>query len=147
MKSVSHPPQPPHPRFSRAFSLVELAIAVGLASFALIALLGLMTVGFQAGGSAKVETVISAMAPCVISKLQGQPYGALANGTFYFDAQGNEVPSQAEAAYRCITSVSPVTSVSGVQSNLTSVVLTFEWPVTAATPQKATLQASVARYE
>jgi len=133
-------------RRAAGFSLVEIAIAIGIASFALIALLGLITVGYQAGGDAKEETLLAGLAQDVLGQLRGEDFDTLAPGTFYFDSQGNAMTNDSGAVYRCTTRFAAV-NLPNVQSNLTAATLTFEWPVGAQTPQKMVIQASLARHE
>lgn len=135
----------PDRKRSPGFSLVELALALGIASFALIALLGLITVGYQTGGDAKEETLIAGMAQYVYGELKEQPFDTLATQTFYFDAQGNPLPGNTDAVYRCVTQIRAVDELPGVQTNLIGARLVFEWPPSAATPQRMIFQTSIAR--
>jgi uncharacterized protein (TIGR02598 family) len=139
--------QPPASNVSAGFSLVELALAMGIASFALIALLGLITVGYQTGGDAKDETLISGMAQYVWGELKGRDFDSLTSSIFYFDAQGSPLPGEEGAAYRCAASFQTVAGLPDVQSNLTMAQLAFEWPPAAASPQRMVVQTSIVQNE
>lgn len=54
------PPRFPAP--NTGFSLVEITVALGLLSFALLAIVGLLGVGLSSGKSAQVDTVQAAVA-------------------------------------------------------------------------------------
>lgn len=136
----------PFQRASGGFSLVELALALGIASFVLIALLGLITVGYQAGGDAKAETLLSGMARYVCGELKERDFDTLAPATFHFDARGNPLPGEEGAAYRCAASFQAV-GLPHVQSNLTTAQLAFEWPPAVTSPQRMVFQTTIARHE
>ena len=85
------------------------------------------------------------MAQYVYGELKEQPFDTLAAQTFYFDAQGNPLPGNADAAYRCVTQIRAVDEFPGVQTNLIGARLVFEWPPSAATPQRMVFQTSIAR--
>lgn len=55
-----------------AFSLVEVVLALGVISFAIVAILGVLPIGLQTGRSAQDETRASQIAGNVLSPLAGQ---------------------------------------------------------------------------
>lgn len=81
----------PHPR-CHGFSLVEVTLAIGIVSFSLLAVLGLMPVGLSTLRQATEQTVESQ----IVQKLGGEAsltsfskIGANFSGrTFYYDDQG-----------------------------------------------------------
>ena len=91
------------------FSLVEISAALGIVSFAFVALLGLMANGVSQFREAMDTTVTAQIASRMINDAQQSEFSELvgANSTpqsteatviRYFDEQGNEVvPSQEEA--------------------------------------------------
>lgn len=60
-------------RSTSAFSLVELTLALGIAAFCLIAVLGLMPVGVQTNRNATSQTVATNIMAAVIADLRATP--------------------------------------------------------------------------
>ena len=60
-------------RFTSAFSLVELTLALGIAAFCLIAVLGLMPVGVQTNRNATSQTAVTNIMAAVIADLRATP--------------------------------------------------------------------------
>jgi uncharacterized protein (TIGR02598 family) len=84
------------------FSLVEVALALGIVSFVLLSLLGLMTVSLDAGRRSYEDTTVASLAQVVANELRTNSYSSLPNTNFerYFSYDGE--PSDAGAAhYRC----------------------------------------------
>jgi uncharacterized protein (TIGR02598 family) len=85
-------------RFTSAFSLVELTLALGIAAFCLIAVLGLMPVGVRANRNATSQTAATNIMAAVIADLRATPkanntssqfaiiFGT--NTTLYFNGSG-----------------------------------------------------------
>jgi|GEM_PF-2642621 len=57
-----------------AFTLVEVAIALGIGGFALTALIGLLSVGLSSSAASLNDTLISTMANSVISEMRAQHF-------------------------------------------------------------------------
>ena len=57
-----------------AFSLVEIVLALGVISFALVAVIGLLPIGFQASRASIQETRATLVADAIFSTLRGQPF-------------------------------------------------------------------------
>lgn len=86
---------PPSPA---GFSLVEVALALGVASFCLIAVFGLIPVGMQTNRNATAQTVAAGILSSVIADMRGTPnssptsaqYGITFGtpATLYFDGEG-----------------------------------------------------------
>lgn len=89
-----------------AFSLVEVAMALGIASFVLISLLGLMTVSLNAGKRAYEDTSVAAIAQTVASEVRTNSFSSLFAQSFdrYFAYDGVPLPSADGAYYRCSVS-------------------------------------------
>ena len=80
------------------FSLVEVTLALGIASFCLIAVLGLMPVGIQTNRNATCQTAATNLMATVVADLRATPktvstssqftitFGT--NSTLYFDGTG-----------------------------------------------------------
>jgi len=88
MKRASH----------RAFSLVEVTLAIGIAAFCLIAVFGLIPVGVQTNRNATSQTAVNNVIAAVVADLRATPtttntssqfaitFGA--NKTLFFDGTG-----------------------------------------------------------
>lgn len=114
---------------TKGFSLVEIALALGIMAFALVAIFGLMPLGMTTFKKAMDLSVGSQIAQRVIGDAQQSdfetlidPQGAVvaAGGVFakqpyrYFDDQGQEgVAAQAGMVYVVNTRVVPSTSMPG----------------------------------
>jgi uncharacterized protein (TIGR02598 family) len=59
-------------QFRSAFSLVEVVLALGVISFAILAILGVFPVGLSTGHSAQDETRAPQIAQMILSSLAGQ---------------------------------------------------------------------------
>ena len=81
-----------------AFSLVEVVLALGVASFCLIAILGLMPVGVQTNRNATSQTAATNVMAAIVADLRTTPAAATTSPQFgitfgtdqtlYFDASG-----------------------------------------------------------
>src|SRR5437763_15179038 len=100
----------PSIRASRAFSLVEVTLALGVAAFSLIAIFGLLVTGTQTNHTAIEQTASSdiltaaaadlratpktsppggaATSPQFSISIPANPVGAATTSTLYFNAQG-----------------------------------------------------------
>jgi len=101
-----------------AFSLVEVTLAIGLAAFGIVSMLGLMSSLLNTNREAGEETVIAAMVKKVSGELRPRPFDQPASGTdnslkalstsgttFYFGSDGLLSPTTAEALYVCRVSL------------------------------------------
>ena len=81
-------------RNSRAFSLVEFVLAIGVVSFAFVGLLGLLPVGLNNFGSALDTSVRSQIVQRFVSDAEQTDFDSLQNQTSpivrYFDDEGTE---------------------------------------------------------
>ena len=103
------------------FTLVEVALAVAIASVAMMGLLSMAMIGMQWGRTAVDETIVGTIAEDVFTDLKANPYSSLANATKDYDRDGNPGGT---AFYRCIITVSNVPPVGFA----TQVKLQFVWP-------------------
>src|SRR6476661_1345695 len=83
-----------------AFSLIEVTLAIGIAAFCLIAVMGIIPVGVQTNRNATSQTAATNVMAAVISDLRATPatctkslqfgiqFGTQAATTLYFDSQG-----------------------------------------------------------
>lgn len=131
-------------RNQRAFSLVEVIVALGVFTFAITALLGMLPVGLKSARSVQNEANAIHIASSIFGLWAVAPAGtsltisnvftnlgdvaASGSGTFYFDSFGSQVGGKPTAAvameYSAVSSGTPQTS---------SVTLTFHWPAQANT--------------
>jgi uncharacterized protein (TIGR02598 family) len=98
-------------RFTSAFSLVELTLAIGIAAFCLIAVFGLMPIGVQTNRNATSQTAATAILSDVVADLRGTPKTSNTSSQFgitfgtaktlYFDGAGQFTTSlSADSRYQ-----------------------------------------------
>jgi uncharacterized protein (TIGR02598 family) len=91
--------------------LLEVVLALGVAAFCLIAVLGLLPVGVQTNRNASSQTAVSNIIATVVSDLRTTPVAAVtspefaitfdAEKTLFFDASGQASPSlSTDSRYR-----------------------------------------------
>jgi uncharacterized protein (TIGR02598 family) len=124
------------PRRSLGFSLIEVTLALGIASFCLLAVFALLPIGAQIHRAAIGETEAAGILAAVISDLRATPRAATASTQFavtfgnaktlYFDGDGRPISSNANAKYR-------VTISFPANLNTTATVATLQvtWPAAA----------------
>ncbi len=106
----------------KAFSLVEVTLALGIVTFSLITLLGLMPMGLAtfhkamttSVGSQIVQQVVTDVEQSDFSQLTATGTGVTQLGMRYFDDQGNELPSATSAGV--IYDVNVVVNTAGIVS-------------------------------
>jgi uncharacterized protein (TIGR02598 family) len=89
-------PQPKRPLRSKAFSLVEVAMALGIFAFAIVGLVGLIPVALTCHKEAKVSTVLSQIQQRLTAELMLTDGAKLANLNGVqrnFDVEGREITS------------------------------------------------------
>jgi uncharacterized protein (TIGR02598 family) len=144
-----------------AFTLVEVTIAIGLAAFGILSMLGLMGSLLNANREAGEETVLAAMVKKVSGELRPRPFDAPATGAdnslaalipsgtnFYFGRDGLLTPTPAEALYACQITLRPdasLTTATTAVENRYDAELEFSWPYPHKKYTK-TFQISLARY-
>jgi uncharacterized protein (TIGR02598 family) len=85
---------PQHRGIRRAFSLVEVVIALGLISFVLVGLLGLMSAGLGGMRDASDESSSVMIAKKLVAEIGQNSLEDILSSTFsdrWFDAEGQEV--------------------------------------------------------
>ena len=137
-----------------AFSLVEVVLALGVISFAIVAILGVLPVGLQTGHSAQDETRAAQIAQAILASIASQapnqfdnvqvqlndnqnstvPFhlSATETVTLYGDNDGKLVPGPTAAAYKVVvtTNSTPTNFDPGYASQVTVRVI---WPANAST--------------
>ncbi|XHR29765.1 MAG: Verru_Chthon cassette protein B [Chthoniobacteraceae bacterium] len=160
----------------RGFSLIEIVLAIGVVSFALIAILGLISAGVNSSRSALNESLMAAMSRQIVSDLRQQQFasnslftsvnsGTSTLQTAYFDANGVRLLSsdglhdvtaaeakQQQAIFQCdVTASSDTDRMGPVAATvsvpcLVNVMLTFQWPLGAKNPSRHCLYTSIGKY-
>ncbi|PTX93920.1 Verru/Chthon cassette protein B [Spartobacteria bacterium LR76] len=105
----------------RAFSLVEVTIAIGIVAFAFVALVGVLPVGLQTFRRAIDASISAQITQRIINDIQQTDFDVLVDGHTepfqvsprYFDDQGSEVKAPASAVYHVKTWVKPATDLPG----------------------------------
>lgn len=125
-----------------AFSLVEVVLALGICSFALVALIGLLGTGLQSGKDSEDQIQATNLASLIISTRAAAPTNNIANfaiplsalsgsygdaypgGTNYIGSNG-KLSAATNAAYR-ITCRAGTNAITG--SGISQVYLKLSWP-------------------
>ncbi|MEO7934115.1 MAG: hypothetical protein ABIT76_13255 [Chthoniobacterales bacterium] len=138
-----------HKFFQRtsAFSLVEVAVAVGIAGFCLMAIFGLLPVALKSNQSAVEQTSANAIIATVVSDLRATPptsppgtaatsslysisipaSNSPATQTLYFDSDRKQVASANLGRYRTTLNFLAAPAGSGVRS-ATGINIKVSWP-------------------
>jgi uncharacterized protein (TIGR02598 family) len=156
------------PSEERAFSLVEVTIAIGIAAFGIISLLGLMGAFMTSGRESAEDTVLSDIAKSVAADLRSRPFDKPASGVdnslsslsppppatppppapSYYDAVGMKVSAGTSALYTCTVTLTPKTEFNTVTTNAINLYearIEFRWPYPQNTSKK-TFHINLARY-
>jgi len=150
-----------------AFSLVEVVIALGVVSFVLLSMLGLLSTGLQSHRESAEDTNLAFCAETAISLLRSGGFSRAASETayqetnatpdFYFDAAGQvQVDSDGkpvkfqnpESHYACtVTRATP--TLDQPTANLLYLRLKFSWPLAAPSTarQQRVVITSLAKYD
>ncbi len=111
------------PGSRRAFSLVEVVLALGLISAIFIPLLGMLSVGFSTMKESNVDVKASLIAQKCLASAQMVPFVKLEASTKYLDYEGTEVP-QSEAVFTAVIEPVGVSNLLG-SANLKNVKVTL----------------------
>lgn len=89
-----------HARPTRGFSLVEIVLALGVISFALVAIIGLLPIGLASNRGTIQETRANHLAEEIFSTLRSQPFtnvslALLGNATAPIDLSAQNTPAGA----------------------------------------------------
>jgi uncharacterized protein (TIGR02598 family) len=147
------------PRTPRAgFTLTEIVIALGVISFAFVALLGLLPAGMDSSRKAADSTVIATVLEDLHNRLRGLPLVAgtpqplVAGGPSispaFFDDQGVFISPNASPAdlarrlYRADIKIGTWSTQPTGTSGLRPITITLTWPVSLADPNLNALGAN-----
>lgn len=110
-----------------AFSLVEVVMALGLATFALVSMMGLLGVGFRGARESINMGVMADIAQTVSGEAQLTSWTNLpasyAASTRYFDDLGKETRDSSTAVYIARTSLKPTSSLVEAGSHATNLLV------------------------
>jgi hypothetical protein len=136
-----------------AFSLVEVALALGIAGFCLIAIFGLIPIALNSNRIAIEQTAANAILSAVIADLRATPptsppgaaaasqqysvnipaSGSTGTQTLFFNENRQLVPSAAQGRYR-LTITFVATPSGGGAHSATGLALKVSWPAPAPSP-------------
>jgi uncharacterized protein (TIGR02598 family) len=124
-------------RPSCGFSLVEVVLALGVIAFAIIAIIGLLSMTLRSGREANEDTLLPLMAGRIVDALRATKFQELTNSTnypdgtrIYFDSQGLPSAEPSAQVYQCEIrwSAGPPSPGEDLSATLKRAVLTFTWP-------------------
>jgi uncharacterized protein (TIGR02598 family) len=130
-------------RSIKAFSLVEVTIALGLVSFSMLAIVGLLPVGLKTFRDSRVETTLGGIQRQMRGEVEAVPFAMLTNGSFtagkyYFSDEGTLLPGSSQAYYEVSTELAntsapglAATADTSIRTLKVSVVSPFGLPATA----------------
>ena len=150
--------------YLRAFSLMEVVIALGVVAFSISAITGLLSIALQSSRASTDETLIASFSREIISDLRrlqlDAAWTALQDGTeVFFDNTGRqmnglgspippEIAKTKGAIYKCkISAISdPALRGTSGSENLLLVTLDFTWPQGLGVPlNRRIIHASLVR--
>lgn len=100
----------------RGFSLVEVAMAIGILGIYMIPIMGLIPVALKTSRQSMDRSTETRMTQAVRAELLQNPFSTLSNtATFYFDVDG--FPQSNAGYYRVTAAVLPSTSLPSTQTN------------------------------
>ncbi len=163
------------PRFHapdlRAFSLVEMVVALGVFTFAIVAIFGLLSFSLTAEKAASSDTALAQMTMTALDMVRSQPFATVTTTNLYttnasgisspamfFNINGQvalnattaqlDLTAHSDSVYSC-TILRRVPSGTPATTNLVYLQLTFRWPVAApaANQQTRIMNASLANYD
>lgn len=128
-----------------AFSLIEIVLAIGIISFSLLAMFGLVSVSLQSNRASASDTDLASMSRQVLATLRNLPFSSLPSATNYYFGPDGSPTNSAAALYDCaVTLTSDAAIPSG---DFKTAQLQFTWPVTAGNrPNTNIFQISIANY-
>lgn len=152
---------PAHARL-RGFSLVEIALALGIIAFAIVGLIGLVAVSFDSGRASDEDTLVASMARQIVAELRAVPFDNLASSgvggnqsqTYYFDHEAHRSSDPKGAIYQCVPIINantdyntPGTATANPKTNLYEIAMPFKRAAAPDRPAIQTIHASLARYD
>jgi len=139
-------------RRTKGFTIVEIVLALGIAAFSIMCLLGLISASFQVSMSSSQDTLMASMVRQVSADLHQRPFATLTSApptAYYFDDDAHLLTSQQNAIYVCTPVItSDATYSTGSTVNLYQVQLTISSALLPASrrPVMQTVHIAVARH-
>jgi len=127
-------------RSTAAFSLMEVVLALGIISFVLFSMLGLLSVGMNASRESSADTALTSMISQVLGKLRSlHPLPTETVPAFFFDEDGLPLTNSTGAIYKCEASTMMLTTpeLPNISDNFIKVKLVFIWPASVAVPSNS----------
>lgn len=113
--------------FRNAFTLIEVTMAIGIASFAVLSMLGVMAVGMKTLRGAIDTTVQAQITQGLVASLKQADFSTLTNASSWnrvYDDRGVVATTEAAKMYSASVQVSNVTLAGGsVNPNLVKVIV------------------------
>lgn len=100
-------------RWRQGFSLVEMVLALGIVSFGLITVMGLIPAGLMAVRQSMVDTAVVRVSQTASSFVRNERNG---DEIFYFDVNGNRTDALTKGGF--VVKVTPETTESGSKSRV-----------------------------
>jgi uncharacterized protein (TIGR02598 family) len=110
MKKSTKPARASEPRpgrVSQGFSLVEVTMALGVVSFAVLAVMGLLPVGLSNLRQSMDQTVEAQIVQAIAAQSVVARFTGLATGVQYFDDEGLPTDAGQDARYTANVTVTP----------------------------------------
>lgn len=92
----------PRCRVSSGFSLIEIVIALGVISFALVSVIGLLAGGITTWRDSSDDRLAVSMAEQVLAELRSSSVIENSTTEFFFDVEGRRLSSSADSHYRVV---------------------------------------------
>ena len=125
------------PRSSAGFSLVEIAIALGIVSFALLAIVGLLGVGLSSGKSAQIDTMQTSAARAFLSVIRTNNPATFTGATNWVNFDGSTNATATGAYFQCVvTTNTPPAGIAA--SDMLGLRLEFQYPLGASAANRKT---------
>ena len=141
-------------RALHAFSLIEVTLALGLCSFAIVGVFGLLAVSMNSTRSSASDTTLAAMVGEVQADLRGRAFPDVENGlsaaslVYYFNGDGTRLPSRdATTVYECRIRGQADPDTAGTKNNLLRLRLEFSRQADGRSHVVSTLPTLLARHE
>lgn len=112
------------------FTLVEVTLALGLLSFMLLAVIGLLSVGLESGRTAQVDTVQSLMIRQLQAFTRTNAPSGYGGGVYYYHFDGSTNAGASGSYFQCVVQTNrPATNVEA--GNYTGISLEVSYPLSA----------------
>lgn len=124
-------------RVLHGFTLVEVTIAMGLVTFVLVALMGLLSVGLGSGREAQVQTLEAMALRQIRAGLQTNTPSGFTGATYYYNYDGSTNASAGGAYLQCQVTVNQPTNSLAV-GDFSGVILEFSHPLSGPATNRTT---------